>query len=178
MPEFMENMFETIGRVVGRRPYLTICLSILATLILISGYPRLENEGRAEKQWVPRGALAIDHKDYAEATWPSRSRFNFWIAKCKDGENCNAMDSKHIKELMRLHKAIMEIQVDVKEVKKISTWSGVSEKQWDTFNGTWSFNTIRDDNGNEITKRKCQAFGYVKNFPPAKLKQKNIYISL
>ena len=34
MPEFMENMFETIGRVVGRRPYLTICLSILATLIL------------------------------------------------------------------------------------------------------------------------------------------------
>ena len=165
MPEFMENMFETIGRVVGRRPYLTICLSILATLILISGFPRLENEGRAEKQWVPRGALAIDHKDYAEATWPSRSRFNFWIAKCKDGENCNAMDSKHIKELMRLHKAIMEIQIDVKEVKKISTWSGVSEKQWDTFNGTWSFNTIRDDNGNEITKRKCQAFGYVQNFP-------------
>ena len=50
MPEFMENMFETIGRVVGRRPYLTIGLSLLATLILISGYPRLENEGRAEKQ--------------------------------------------------------------------------------------------------------------------------------
>ena len=87
------------------------------------------------------------------------------------------MDSKHIKELMRLHTAIMDIQVDVKEVKKISTWSAVSEKQWDTFNGTWSFNTIRDDNGNEITKRKCQAFGYVKNFPPAKLKQK-IYKSL
>ena len=64
MPEFMENMFETIGRVVGRRPYLTIFLSILATLILISGYPRLENEGRAEKQVRKKTFLLLKQKIY------------------------------------------------------------------------------------------------------------------
>merc|ERR1711871_955389 len=158
MPEVMENMFETIGRSVGRRPLTTIAIALVATLILISGYPRLKNEGRAEKQWVPRGALALEHQSYAQATWPSRSRFNFWIAECK-GEDCNAMDAEHIKELMRLHKAIMAIEVDVNEVKKLSTWSDVTEEQWDTFNGTWSFGLKRDSNGKEITKRKCQAFG-------------------
>jgi len=159
MPEFMENMFETIGRLVGRKPITTIAVALVVTLILISGYPRLKNEGRAEKQWVPRGALALDHQDYTQATWPSRSRFNFWIAECTDGEDCNAMDAKHIKELMRLHKAIMDIEVDVNDVKKLSTWEDVTEEQWATFNGTWSFGLKRDASGNEITKRKCQAFG-------------------
>ena len=158
MPEFMENAFETIGRIVGRRPYQTIAVATVMTLILISGYPRLKNEGRAEKQWVPRGAPAIDHKDYAEATWPSRSRFNFWIAECTE-ENCNAMDAKHMKELMRLHKEIMEIKIDVKDVRKLSTWDGLTDEQWDTFNGTWSFQEERDSNRNVISKRKCQGFG-------------------
>ena len=96
MPELFEQAFENIGRFVARRPCLTIFFALVVIGACGGGYPMLKNENRAEKQWVPRGAMALDHKDYTDVTWPSTQRFNFWIAKSKDGSN--VMTAKYIQE--------------------------------------------------------------------------------
>ena len=155
--EFMENRTETVGRIVGRRvPY--DCRGDRHDLDIDIRLAEARERGAGGKAVGSPWRPAIDHKDYAEATWPSRSRFNFWIAECT-GENCNAMDAKHMKELMRLHKEIMEIKIDVNDARKLSTWEDLTDEQWDTFNGTWSFQEERDSNRHVISKRKCQGFG-------------------
>ena len=160
MPEFLEQAFENVGRFVARRPGLTIFFALVLIGACGGGYPMLKNENRAEKQWVPRGAMALDHKDYADGMWPSSQRFNFWIAKSKDGSN--VMTAKYIQELNRIYKEIMAIEVSVEEVKDIHgisgknkryKWASVTDKQWEVFNGTWSFDRRPG------TKRKCAKFG-------------------
>ena len=49
MPEFMENGFETVGRIVGRRPYHTIAVATVMTLILISGWLEARERGAGGK---------------------------------------------------------------------------------------------------------------------------------
>jgi hypothetical protein len=36
----------------------------------------LETENRPEKQWVPDGAIALEHSDYVKTNWPGSTRFN------------------------------------------------------------------------------------------------------
>merc|ERR1719421_130555 len=163
MPEIIEKQFEKAGRWIARKPYYAIAISIILVAICAGGYPLLKTENRAEYQWVPRGALGLSHKDYADEMWPSSNRFNFWMARCKTA-GCNALDAKHMRELNRIHQEILSITVTVDEVrnkhtisggKKSYVWEKVTDKQWEVFNGSWSFDRSKD----RSTKRKCVQFG-------------------
>jgi predicted RND superfamily exporter protein len=164
MPEFIEKQFEKAGRWIARKPWIAIAISVVLVAICAGGYPSLKTENRAEMQWVPRGALGLTHKDYADEMWPSSNRFNFWMAQCT-GSNCNALDAAHMKELNRIHQEILAITVTVEEVKNIHTvggngkksfvWEKLTDKQWEVFNGSWSFDRSKD----RSTKRKCVQFG-------------------
>ena len=79
------------------------------------------------------------------------------MARCKTA-GCNALDAKHMRELNRIHQEILSITVTVDEVrnkhtisggKKSYVWEKVTEKQWEVFNGSWSFDRLKDRSPNE-----------------------------
>ena len=68
---WLETKFAACGRLVARRPWTIAIASLLVTVACASGFAKLQNETRPEKQWVPDGAEALRHKAYVDDTWPS-----------------------------------------------------------------------------------------------------------
>lgn len=186
MVQFMEDGFEKIGFKVASNPWKTIGFSIFITMAFGYGFALLENETRAEKQWVPDGAVALDHKDYADAQWPSSQRFNIWVATCKkDKPDCNMMEAKYVKELNRIHQNIKAITINgknlkawdqndkiLKGVKKPRYFADMTDEQFEKFNGTYMFTTPEegpvemfyegdkiDANYNTTTDEACGTWG-------------------
>lgn len=111
----MERAFEGIGVVVARRPWLSMVLSMIVVLACASGYAFVEDENRPDKLWIPEGSPALFHKEYVDQAWPSSQRFALYIATCGDveeGEPCNVLQARYIKELERINNEIMAIEVD------------------------------------------------------------------
>ena len=82
----LEGAFEQLGRLVARMPLVFIGVSLLITIVFSAGRGMLKEESRPEKQWVPDGALALEHGDYVNGQWPSEQRFNLYIATCANDD--------------------------------------------------------------------------------------------
>lgn len=75
----LERGFESLGAWVGDGGCRSWAVTIGALVVMMgacSGFSVLETENRPEKQWVPDGAVALDHNDYVKGTWPGSTRFN------------------------------------------------------------------------------------------------------
>jgi len=154
---FLENIFESVGKGVSKRPWLFMFASAFVTLAI--GAPGflfvLETESRAEFQWVPRGAVALDHSKYAGDTWPGSQQFNFWVATCK-GDNCNILDQKYVDRINSINERILKISINTSKVKTTDdAWNAISDTKWNAlYNGTYSF-----DGSVTGTKVLCSEFG-------------------
>ena len=62
----LDTAFGKIGTAVANRPKTSIGVSLLVVFALASGFSKQVNETRPEKQWVPEGAVALDHKNYVD----------------------------------------------------------------------------------------------------------------
>jgi hypothetical protein len=143
----LESTFEELGRIVARQPWVFIAASLLITVVFGAGRSILKDENRANKQWVPDGALALEHSDYVAATWPSQQRFSMWIATCADVDeaSCNMLTAARMKRLFAIHKEIMDITVDGDKVVKY--WDDAlpgEDRVWAQFAGDWSFEGAGD----------------------------------
>lgn len=56
--EFFAQKFYSVGSFVGRRPCVSILLSLVVMLIGAAGFSQLQAESRADKLWVPQGTRA------------------------------------------------------------------------------------------------------------------------
>ena len=65
----MEGCFFKMGKVIAHHPWKMICFSIALVGIMGYGYTLLEDETRAEKQWVPEGSISLDHNEYVQKSW-------------------------------------------------------------------------------------------------------------
>lgn len=106
----LERHFEQIARVIVVRPYKFLAASLVLTLLMGGGWSLQFNETRPEKQWVPRGAVALTHKDYVEMTWPGELSFSAWIAT--PAGDSNMLSAKVMKELRQIDRRIKELKVD------------------------------------------------------------------
>ena len=81
--------------------------------IVQTGFALIVNETRPEKQWVATGSPALEHNEYVKDTWPSNSRFNFFVATCadKDEGSCNVLEAKYIQRLSEIQNDIYNIKV-------------------------------------------------------------------
>ena len=52
--DFLYNTFYKLGTAVARRPYMMIVGALLFTAAWGAGFIRFEQEGRAERLWVPQ----------------------------------------------------------------------------------------------------------------------------
>eukprot|EP00931_Biecheleriopsis_adriatica_P092827 TRINITY_DN665_c0_g1_i5.p1 TRINITY_DN665_c0_g1~~TRINITY_DN665_c0_g1_i5.p1 ORF type:complete len:1050 (+),score=219.74 TRINITY_DN665_c0_g1_i5:53-3202(+) len=166
----IEGFFEKIGRFVGTHPVKVLAGSIVFTLACCGGVSMLTSETRPEKQWVARGALALDHDAYVKETWPGNSRFNLFSATCADVslDDCNILDPKYIQRFHELNEQILNITIDGdKIVEDIDTRHKRSpsdpddKRPWKQYAGDWSFSgKAKDVDGSvEFEGRKCFAFG-------------------
>ena len=143
MPAFIENAFFKLGVAVANRPVVFVCVSVVVSVALSSGFflpGVLIDENRPEKQWVPAGATALEHKDYQGATWPSYSRFNFLILKAKE-EGGNVLRPKYIKHLHELNKKVEDIVID-----------GTALRLKEDYRGNQPLKYIQRSCGTSITK--------------------------
>merc|ERR1719331_3268001 len=95
---------------VARSPWTFIGLSLVVCVAASSGRLVLESESRPEKQWIPDGALALDHMEYVKKAWPSQQRFNMWIAVDQGGGN--VLTAAHMQRLQEINTEIMGIVID------------------------------------------------------------------
>lgn len=75
----LERGFEALGNWLGDGGCRSWAVTIITLVVMMgacSGFGVLETENRPEKQWVPGGAIALDHNDYVKETWPGSTRFN------------------------------------------------------------------------------------------------------
>lgn len=78
MGGLLERGFASVGRGVVKYPWVSIILSFIITIFVGSGFfVRLETENRPDQLWVPSTAVALEHKDYVQESWPSGQRFDF-----------------------------------------------------------------------------------------------------
>lgn len=56
----MTSFFSTLGRLVAKRPYLTLLLSIIVVILGMSGISVIEEESRGDKLWLPSNTQAQD----------------------------------------------------------------------------------------------------------------------
>eukprot|EP00931_Biecheleriopsis_adriatica_P092828 TRINITY_DN665_c0_g2_i1.p1 TRINITY_DN665_c0_g2~~TRINITY_DN665_c0_g2_i1.p1 ORF type:complete len:1054 (+),score=221.71 TRINITY_DN665_c0_g2_i1:66-3227(+) len=166
----IEGFFEKIGRFVGTHPVKVLAGSIIFTLASCGGVSMLKSETRPEKQWVARGALALDHDAYVKETWPGNSRFNLFSATCADVsiDECNILDPKYIQRFHELNEKIMNITIDGNKIvedtdkaHKRSLSDPKNKRPWTKYAGDWTFSgKAKDINGSvEFEGRKCFAFG-------------------
>jgi hypothetical protein len=83
---FLERGFESLGAWVGDggcRSWVVTIVTLVVMMGACSGFSVLETENRPEKQWVPDGAIALDHNDYVKGTWPGNTRFNVSRARAR-----------------------------------------------------------------------------------------------
>ena len=69
--EAIGNLFEKIGALAAKRPGWFIAFTVFLMLATMSGMMNREDENRPEELWVPRGAIALEHKDEVEGDWPT-----------------------------------------------------------------------------------------------------------
>lgn len=56
----MKSFFSTLGRLVAKRPYLTLLLSLFVIILGTSGISVIEEESRGDKLWLPSDTRAQD----------------------------------------------------------------------------------------------------------------------
>ena len=76
-----ERAFEKLGQHIAKRPSVYIGVSLVVCIVASAGRSQLESVGDSEN-WVPTGAVALDHQDYVDENYPSELRYNGWIATC------------------------------------------------------------------------------------------------
>jgi hypothetical protein len=75
----VERGFESLGAALGDggcRSWIATIVTLVVMMGACSGFSVLETENRPEKQWVPDGAIALEHSDYVKTNWPGSTRFN------------------------------------------------------------------------------------------------------
>ena len=83
---WIERGFEALGGWIGDGGCRSWAVTIATLVVMMgacSGFASLETENRPEKQWVPSGAIALDHNDYVKETWPGSTRFNVSLRKTR-----------------------------------------------------------------------------------------------
>ena len=155
----LERGFERLGRAVARSPWLYTFGALIVMVGLCSGFATLEAENRPDKQWVPEGAVALDHQDYVRANWPSNARWNSWIAQCAT-PGCNMLDAAHLGALATAHERVMSVVVDgdaiVADLDDSYLEGDLSGRAWAKFAGKWSFDSLA---AQPDAQRKCFQFG-------------------
>ena len=163
----LESFFEKVGRVVGTHPVKSLVGSVLFVVACGGGFSMLTNETRPEKQWVPTGAIALEHNDYVSQTYPSNSRFNLFSVTCNDvdTENCNIFDPKYLQRFHEINEKILNITIDgdeiVADLDEQHKRSEGDNRPWTQYAGDWTFNGRPETvNGSVVFQgRKCFAFG-------------------
>jgi len=164
--EVLEGFFEKIGARVGRHPVKFITVSVLISALLGYGFSLLVSETRPERQWVARGAPALEHNEYVTKTWPGQSRFNLFTATCADVSEsaCNILEPKYIQRFHEINQRIMNITIDgdkvVKDLDKAHKKEDTS-RPWTQYAGDWTFmGKPTNVNGTIVFEgRKCFSFG-------------------
>ena len=127
----------------------------------------LTNETRPEKQWVPVGALALEHNDYVSQTYPGNSRFNLFSVTCNDVDlaDCNILDPKYLQRFHEINQKVLNITIDgdeiVKDLDESHKRSEGDNRPWTQYAGSWTFNGQPESvNGSVVFNgRKCFSFG-------------------
>jgi len=167
MESAIEGVFERVGRFVGTHPIKTIVVSVLFAFACGGGFSMLTSESRPEKQWVARGALALEHNDYVKETWPGQSRFDLWTATCADVDaaSCNILEPKYIRRLHEINQKVMGVVIDgdstvddLDTTHKRTENDDPARRPWTKYAGNWSF-TGRAGGGGDSHGRACFSFG-------------------
>mmetsp|Transcript_64421 Transcript_64421/g.114570 ORF Transcript_64421/g.114570 Transcript_64421/m.114570 type:complete len:1047 (-) Transcript_64421:166-3306(-) len=161
--EVLENGFEKIGKAVGTHPAKFITASVIVSAMLGYGFSKLESETRPERQWVAKGALALEHSEYVANTWPGASRFNLFTATCADVslDDCNILDPKYIARFHEINQRIMNITIDGDEIVADLDAAHKKTGSWSQFAGQWTFSGKAVDKNGTVSfdGRKCFSFG-------------------
>ena len=140
---WLETKFAACGRLVARRPWTIAIASLLVTVACASGFAKLQNETRPEKQWVVEDAKALTQNDFVKETWPSSLRLNMWIATCKDEAACDITDAAHTQRLFAVHERIMALEVDGDAIAATLDEANPEEAgdgaPWAKYKGTWKY---------------------------------------
>eukprot|EP00439_Symbiodinium_sp_Y106_P038960 s4884_g4.t1 len=163
----LESFFEKVGRVVGTHPVKSLLCSVLFVVACGGGFTMLTSETRPEKQWVPTGAIALEHNDYVSQTYPGNSRFNLFSVTCNDVDvdSCNILDPKYLQRFHEINERILNITIDgdeiVSDLDERHKRSEGDNRPWTQYAGDWTFNGQPESvNGNVVFNgRKCFAFG-------------------
>ena len=158
MGGLLERGFASVGRGVVKYPWVSIILSFIITIFVGSGFfVRLETENRPDQLWVPSTAVALEHKDYVQESWPSGQRFDFWIATCKEAD-CNMLSAEVTQRLSDINEKILAIEVDGTALQGTEDdYAQVDEDLWQSrYGGNWSFEL---KSAKLQTKPKCAQFG-------------------
>lgn len=66
--------FFRLGKLVGKSPWITILISLVLTGACSSGLIKFTEESRGEKLWVPQNSISIEHQNWVDEHFPSKSR--------------------------------------------------------------------------------------------------------
>ena len=68
-----------MGKSVGAKPWLTIILSVILSVLCLLGLFNFQKEGRVEKMWVPERSQALKDKVWVEARFPEKFHSSVFI---------------------------------------------------------------------------------------------------
>lgn len=149
----LEASFEKVGSLIGGHPVKTIIGTLLFGIICAGGMGMQEAETDPGVLWVPKGALALDHRDYVAANWPSNSRPEFLVAMPSSGSvGENILTPTIMKALMRDYAKYMATVVDGDKVVSMN-----DNKYKDLYGGHWSYHG-GDHEGFNNTQSRCFEF--------------------
>lgn len=153
---FLERAFDRVGRLAARHSWKFVLGSLVLTVGLAAGFAVLKTENRPEKLWVPSTAESLVQNEWVKSTWPSKSRWNSYIAACPADAACNMLEPARIQELAAVQARIMAIEVDgdamVKEYDALYLKKDAT-RPWKKYAGMWSFQSKNS------TTKKCFSQG-------------------
>eukprot|EP01052_Picozoa_sp_SAG31_P026822 SAG31_NODE_2458_length_5661_cov_2.020137_7_plen_259_part_00 len=122
---FVENLlgglFDKLGGFAARRPFVTICVSVLFCLACMSGFAVMESENRGDKLWVPQDTLGQEQADYMRDTYGSQPRKEEFVTVANMAGA--ALSKPVLLEVMRLYEVMLQVTAEGGETlaKKVIT---------------------------------------------------------
>ena len=102
----LERIFYRLGKNVGGKPWLTIILSLILSVLCLLGLLNFQKEGRIEKMWVPERSQALKDKVWVEARFPEKFHSSVFIL-----QHDNVLTVENLRKMMEIHSRIVNVTI-------------------------------------------------------------------
>jgi len=100
---FFNAKFLKIGSFIGRRPGVSIAMSLLLVVVCGAGFSQMKSESRGDKLWIPQGTRAQQDEAKYTVHFPPLVRVNDMLLEAKASDSGGALTKEFLAAAIDLH---------------------------------------------------------------------------